>query len=59
MAASYANLAGMLRSLGRAAEALPFQRKALDIKSRALPANHPELAAAQLSLAELLKDLGQ
>lgn len=59
VAASHANLAGLLRSLGRSMEALPFARKALDIKARALPPHHPELAAAQLSLAEHLKDLAQ
>ena len=53
------NLAGLLRSMNRLSEALPFARKALEVKIRTHPAKHPELAAAQLALAELLKDLAQ
>ena len=59
VAASYSNLAGLLKSLNRLSEALPFARKALEIKVRSHPAHHPELAAAHLALAELLKDLAQ
>jgi hypothetical protein len=59
VAASYSNLAGLLKSLNRLSEALPFARKAVEIKMRSHPAHHPELAAAHLALAELLKDLAQ
>lgn len=59
VAASYINLAGLLRSMNRLSEALPFARKALEVKIRTHPAKHPEVAAAQLALAELLKDLAQ
>lgn len=53
------NLAGLLKSMNRLSEALPFTRKALEIKTKTHPANHPELAASQLALAELLKNLAQ
>ena len=59
VASSYANLAGLVRGLNRTAEALAFMRQALQIRTRALPADHPDLAAVHLSLAHLLRDLGQ
>ena len=59
VAASYMNLAGLLKMMGRLSEALPFARKALEIKTRTHPVHHLELAASQLALAELLHDLAQ
>lgn len=59
VAASYLNLAGLLKSLDRQREALPYFRKALDIRERAYGPEHPDVSAAQLMLAELLKDLGR
>ena len=59
MASSYTNLAGLLRGQNRTEEALAFTQKALAIRIRALPSNHPDLAAVHLSLANLLRDLGQ
>ena len=59
VASSYANLAGLLRGQYRFLEAQAFMRKALDIRSHTLPATHPDTAAAHISLAHLLSDLGQ
>ena len=59
VAASYVNLAGLLKSENRLAEALPYFNKALDIRERAYGPDHPDVSAAQISLAELLKDLGK
>ena len=59
MASSYANLAGLLRGQYRFLEAQAFTRKALDIRGHTLPSTHPDLAAAHISLAHLLQDLGQ
>ena len=59
VATSYANLAGLLRGMNRLVEAIPFARKALDIKAQYLPANHPEAAAAQLWLGDLLTAAAQ
>ena len=53
------NLAGLLKSANRLAEALPYFNKALDIRERAYGPDHPDVSAAQISLAELLKDLGK
>ena len=53
------NLAGLLKSVDRHAEALPFARKAVEIKLRCHAIHHPEVAAAQLALAELLKEVAQ
>ncbi len=59
VAASYVNLAGLLKSENRLMEALPYFNKALDIRERAYGPDHPDVSAAQISLAELLKDLGK
>ena len=59
VAASCANLAGLLRDLNRLAEATSYARRAMDIKVTTLPHDHPDLAAAQLWVAELLKDSAQ
>ena len=59
MAASYVNLGGLLKALGRQREALPYFMKALDIRERAFGPEHPDVSGAQLCLAELLKDLGR
>ena len=59
VAASYVNLGGLLKALGRQREALPYFMKALDIRERAFGPEHPDVSGAQLCLAELLKDLGR
>ena len=40
-------------------EALPYFNMALDIRERAYGPDHPDVSAAQISLAELLRDLGK
>ena len=59
VASSYANLAGLLRGQYRYGEAQAFTRKALEIRMHTLPPTHPDLAAAHISLAHLLHELGQ
>ena len=59
VAASYVNLAGLLKSENRLMEALPYFNMALDIRERAYGPDHPDVSAAQISLAELLRDLGK
>ena len=59
MAASYVNLGGLLKALGRQREALPYFMKALDIRERDFGSEHPDASGAQLCLAELLQDSGR
>ena len=59
VAVSCANLAGLLRELNRLAEATSYARRAMDIKMTTLSHDHPDLAGAQLWVAELLKDSAQ
>ena len=59
VASSYANLAGLLRGQYRYGEAQAFTRKALEIRMHTLAPTHPDLAAAHISLAHLLQELGQ
>jgi hypothetical protein len=56
VAATYASLVPLLRSQMRQPEALGYSQRALNIKDRALPPGHPEIAAACLSHADLLRD---
>lgn len=56
VAGSYAALAALLRAAGRRGEALTYAHVAREAKQRAFPANHPEVAAAMLALADTLRD---
>jgi hypothetical protein len=56
VAASYAALGRLLSSAGRRPEALSYARVALEAKQRAFPPQHPEIAAALLALADILRD---
>ena len=59
VSASYLNLAGLLKGLDRQREALPYYRKALDIRERAYGPEHPDVSQAQLMLADALRDVGR
>lgn len=59
VAGTYAALAALLRSAGRAAEALAYAQLAAAAQERAAGAGSPAAAAAVLAEAELLADLGR
>ena len=56
VAGSYAALASLLRAASRGEEARTYAKVALEAKERAFPAGHPEVAAALLALADLLRE---
>src|SRR5262249_16388347 len=56
---SYNNLALLLNSVGKYAEAEPLFRKALEIRRRALGEDHPDTAASYDGLAVLLQSVGK
>ena len=60
MATRLGNLAATYRrDLGRAADALPLDQRALRIAEAALGPDHPEVATALESLAKDYRDLGR
>ncbi len=52
-------LANYLIDCGRAVEALPLAREALEVFRSTLPANHHNVLAAETTLAQALADLGE
>jgi hypothetical protein len=50
---------GLLRAAGKAAAALPLAQRCLGIKESACGEDHPEVAAALQSLAEITLDMGR
>lgn len=57
-AAALTNLANILKSLDRGAEALPLDREAFDLTRATLGAGHPETAGAMIGLADALLATG-
>ena len=53
------NLALVLRAQGRLSEAEPLAREALEMRRRALPAGHPDIATSLNNLAVLLEAQGK
>lgn len=58
-AAAMTNLADILKTLNRNAEAVPLDRTALDLMRTALGPDHPETAAAMIGLADGLLMTGE
>lgn len=53
------NLAGVLRSMGRYADAEPFMRECVEIRRRTIKGDHPRLALALTKLGGTLTDAGR
>lgn len=49
----------MLRSAGKASDALPLAQRVLSIKQRTLGDSHMDVAVAMQAVAEVMLDLGR
>ena len=59
LATSLNNVAAVLDSLGKATEALPLYREALEMRKRLFPGDHPDVAQSLNNVAVVLGSLGR